>query len=290
MKLGQMDETTLQLIITKLTTESEDDLFYFENAYSSSYQSDAASCKESTSSGREAAMQAERRYNKTLLLNHNVPYILNANMGLPMPMLVNALNSQDILSTCALLSQEEEDMESDNEQMEDVDSDETKREDERKLMDKEERTFLLKEETKFEHDTSTPGTSPSSEYGGRDRDGNRGTSSASSSSVDSEEKRVGSTRLQQALSGEAQPPKNDSNVSITQYVESTMRIMDHLFSASFYDYLRDESNALHIARHLSTIVTDFSLRRVAVGVRWLVSQWSLENVHIFLRRLTQECK
>jgi len=273
MRPGQMDSNTLRLIISRLCTEAEDDPAHYQNMY-------LAPAEERTKSSSPSLGQAERRCAKSLLLHHRVPYILNANMGLPMPMLLNSLGSSEIIQA----AQEFELPSSDP-------------------MD-EDYTNPLPGQVDISmsaSDTGQPNNNTSKQLTGDSPDtkdvercssipARRLSADNSSSSSRHHFRPEQQTQIPRPSSSskDSLNSDNDRDFSITQFVDSTMHIMDHLFSASFYDYLRDESNALHIARHLSTIVTDYSLKRVAVGIRWLVSQWSLENVHLFLRRLTQD--
>ncbi|KAJ3123322.1 hypothetical protein HK098_002013 [Nowakowskiella sp. JEL0407] len=65
----------------------------------------------------------------------------------------------------------------------------------------------------------------------------------------------------------------------------SMRTMDKLFNASFYEYVRDERNCECTAQHLIPIVKDYKLRQVAHALRWLVQGWRIETVAKLLRMI-----
>ena len=62
-----------------------------------------------------------------------------------------------------------------------------------------------------------------------------------------------------------------------------MQAMDVLYSASFYDYIRDEKNVELSAMQLSRIIKDYKPRQVANALTWMTQGWSIENSATLLK-------
>ena len=62
-----------------------------------------------------------------------------------------------------------------------------------------------------------------------------------------------------------------------------MQAMDVLYSASFYDYIRDEKNVELSAMRLSRIIKDYKPRQVANALTWMTQGWSIENSATLLK-------
>ena len=62
-----------------------------------------------------------------------------------------------------------------------------------------------------------------------------------------------------------------------------MQAMDVLYSASFYDYIRDEKNVELSAMRLSRIIKDYKPRQVANALTWMTQGWSIENSSTLLK-------
>ena len=63
----------------------------------------------------------------------------------------------------------------------------------------------------------------------------------------------------------------------------SMQAMDVLYSASFYDYIRDEKNVELSAMRLSRIIKDYKPRQVANALTWMTQGWSIENTSTLLK-------
>jgi hypothetical protein len=61
--------------------------------------------------------------------------------------------------------------------------------------------------------------------------------------------------------------------------------MDILYSASFYDYVKDEENIDVISRHLNSMAKDFKLPQVAAGLKWVSAEWKVESIAKLLRNI-----
>lgn len=68
----------------------------------------------------------------------------------------------------------------------------------------------------------------------------------------------------------------------------SLRRMDEIWNASFYEFVKDEENVECIARHLLSITKDYKVPEVANGLSWLVKGWSIENIAKLLRFIFQE--
>lgn len=69
---------------------------------------------------------------------------------------------------------------------------------------------------------------------------------------------------------------------------TNMRLMDQLYNATFYDFVRGEENIMTIARHLLPIAKEYNLRLIASGLRWAMNGWKLESVAKLLKILTRD--
>lgn len=66
-------------------------------------------------------------------------------------------------------------------------------------------------------------------------------------------------------------------------IDWSMQAMDVLYSASFYDYIRDERNVELSAQRLGRVVKDYKPRQVAEALSWMVQGWSVETTAKLLR-------
>ncbi|KAJ3178732.1 hypothetical protein HK101_010104 [Irineochytrium annulatum] len=65
--------------------------------------------------------------------------------------------------------------------------------------------------------------------------------------------------------------------------EWSMRSMDHLFNASFTDFVRSDRNCECTGRHLARVVKEFKLDQVVMGLRWLIDGWPIESTAKLLK-------
>ncbi|KAJ3219846.1 hypothetical protein HDU67_009034 [Dinochytrium kinnereticum] len=65
--------------------------------------------------------------------------------------------------------------------------------------------------------------------------------------------------------------------------EWSMRTMDHLFNASFTDFVRNDKNCDCTGRHLARVVKEFKLDQVVMGIRWLIEGWPIESTAKLLK-------
>ncbi|KAJ3108531.1 hypothetical protein HDU97_000813 [Phlyctochytrium planicorne] len=65
--------------------------------------------------------------------------------------------------------------------------------------------------------------------------------------------------------------------------EWSMRTMDHLFNATFADFVRNDKNCECTGRHLARVVKEFKLDQVVMGVRWLIDGWPVESTAKLLK-------
>ena len=68
-------------------------------------------------------------------------------------------------------------------------------------------------------------------------------------------------------------------------IDWSMQAMDVLYSASFYEYIRDERNCDLSAQRLSRIIKEYKPRQVANALLWMIQGWSVENTSKLLRIL-----
>jgi hypothetical protein len=66
-------------------------------------------------------------------------------------------------------------------------------------------------------------------------------------------------------------------------IDWSMQAMDVLYSASFYEYIRDERNCDLSAQRLSRIIKEYKPRQVANALLWMIQGWSVENTSKLLR-------
>jgi hypothetical protein len=66
-------------------------------------------------------------------------------------------------------------------------------------------------------------------------------------------------------------------------IDWSMQAMDVLYSASFYEYVRDERNCDLSAQRLSRIIKEYKPRQVANALLWMIQGWSVENTSKLLR-------
>ena len=71
-------------------------------------------------------------------------------------------------------------------------------------------------------------------------------------------------------------------------VEQNMKLMDKLYDASFYNFIKNDENVLVIARHLVGIARGFDIRIISNALRWLTNGWSLENIAKLLKLMTKD--
>lgn len=71
-------------------------------------------------------------------------------------------------------------------------------------------------------------------------------------------------------------------------IEKNMKIMDKLYNASFFEYIKSEDNVLTIARHLMPLIKEYNVQTVANGLRWTIDGWRLENVAKLLKLITRD--
>ena len=67
-----------------------------------------------------------------------------------------------------------------------------------------------------------------------------------------------------------------------------MRMMDKLYNATFYEFIRSEDNIMTIARHLLATLKDYDLRTIATGLRWTMNGWKLESVAKLMKLVTRD--
>ena len=70
--------------------------------------------------------------------------------------------------------------------------------------------------------------------------------------------------------------------------EYTMKAMDVMFQAGFYDYIKDETNVIMIARYLTPIFGGYSVWELASGLVWLTAQYTVDTVGHLLSILLRE--
>ena len=68
-------------------------------------------------------------------------------------------------------------------------------------------------------------------------------------------------------------------------VDWSMQAMDVLYSASFYDYIRDESNIELSSIRLIRIIKDYRPKQVAGALRWMIQGWTVESTSKLLRTI-----
>jgi hypothetical protein len=81
---------------------------------------------------------------------------------------------------------------------------------------------------------------------------------------------------------------NLPNSSDSFDISVNMKLMDKLYNASFYEYIKGEENVLMIARNLLIMIQEFPLIKVATALRWVINGWKLESVAKLLRLITQD--
>lgn len=70
--------------------------------------------------------------------------------------------------------------------------------------------------------------------------------------------------------------------------EVSVKLMDSLWNASFYEFVRDEQNVDCVARHLVNVVRDMEVSSISNGLSWLIKGWGVDSVACLLKRLTSD--
>ncbi|KAJ1939650.1 hypothetical protein EC988_007256, partial [Linderina pennispora] len=79
-----------------------------------------------------------------------------------------------------------------------------------------------------------------------------------------------------------------SNEPAWQDVGSNVLRMDHLYDASFHDWLKCEDNVSIIANYLQRIANEYPMDRIINALRWLVSSWRVESTAVIVRHITAD--
>lgn len=74
----------------------------------------------------------------------------------------------------------------------------------------------------------------------------------------------------------------------TRDVDFSVRIMDLKYNTSFYEWIRNADNVDFIAHHLKRIVMDHPTEKVSLGLRWLISDWSVSAIASLLIKIYYE--
>ncbi|ORX49351.1 hypothetical protein BCR36DRAFT_328498 [Piromyces finnis] len=76
-----------------------------------------------------------------------------------------------------------------------------------------------------------------------------------------------------------QIPKKDWTKKYSYFdADFTMRAMDKLYSAKFYEYVKDEKNKKCIARHLIPLIKEYKICNLVNGLLWLTYGWSIQSI------------
>ena len=66
-------------------------------------------------------------------------------------------------------------------------------------------------------------------------------------------------------------------------IDWSVRVMDRLFNATFYEYVRDEKNCECSALHIKPLLEEYTLKQTIQGLRWLINKWKPESISKFLK-------
>lgn len=96
--------------------------------------------------------------------------------------------------------------------------------------------------------------------------------------------------LETKATGANSPPKQKRNLDwVRDYahidVDWSMQAMDVLYSASFYEYIRDEKNLDLSSIRLARIIKDYKPKQVATALKWMIQGWTVENTAKLMRAL-----
>ncbi|KAK9728044.1 hypothetical protein K7432_001360 [Basidiobolus ranarum] len=72
----------------------------------------------------------------------------------------------------------------------------------------------------------------------------------------------------------------------TADVESSVRAMDSIYSTNFHDWVRNHQNVLCIAARLRTLSSECDLRRLAMAMQWIASEWPESRCKILFKSIT----
>lgn len=67
-------------------------------------------------------------------------------------------------------------------------------------------------------------------------------------------------------------------------VDAAMQYMDRSYKACFSSWVRNPENIQCIASHLRAVTSDYELRRVAQGIRWITRTWNTKSIADLLLR------
>ena len=70
--------------------------------------------------------------------------------------------------------------------------------------------------------------------------------------------------------------------------ERTMKSMDVMYQSGFYDYIRDESNVLMVARYLSPLIHCYSVWELASSLAWLTAHYTVDTTGHLLSILLRD--
>ncbi|KAL6607202.1 hypothetical protein LY90DRAFT_666896 [Neocallimastix californiae] len=68
----------------------------------------------------------------------------------------------------------------------------------------------------------------------------------------------------------------------------TMRAMDKIYSAKFYEYVKDEKNKKCIARHLTPLIKEYKICNLINGLLWLTYGWSIQSISKFFKYIFRD--
>jgi hypothetical protein len=71
-------------------------------------------------------------------------------------------------------------------------------------------------------------------------------------------------------------------------VNAVMQRMDQIHDSKFCDWVKCEDNIQLISLHLSKIGSQFPIRRIANGLRWVTANWSTTSVTKILQNMSQD--
>lgn len=68
-------------------------------------------------------------------------------------------------------------------------------------------------------------------------------------------------------------------------VHSNLIAMDQFYDASFYNWIKNESNVHISSTHLKRIIAEFPVENVSNGLKWLISDWTLGAITLLLKKV-----
>eukprot|EP01134_Creolimax_fragrantissima_P000766 CFRG0766T1 len=71
-------------------------------------------------------------------------------------------------------------------------------------------------------------------------------------------------------------------------VDDVIRTMDKTYGTKFYDWIRSEANLECTAMHIRKNTPDTELKSLANGIRWIVANWTIDNIAQLLCLVTRE--